>query len=107
MSTPDFNSEGADLQFNYQSSPFAFWITRRSDPHTEPLFDTRLTSLPKAPTQATVSNGNNVSLQDFNLKFQDQYLEVCFSQLDGLMDSLGLITAHLSLAAEYEHLWTG
>ncbi|KAJ7307818.1 glycosyl hydrolases family 31-domain-containing protein [Mycena albidolilacea] len=32
----------SDLVFNYEANPFAFWIPRRSAPHTTPLFDTRL-----------------------------------------------------------------
>ncbi|KAJ3574598.1 hypothetical protein NP233_g1666 [Leucocoprinus birnbaumii] len=93
-STPRFNSKAADLQFNYQPSPFAFWITRRNDPHAVPLFDTRPTSLPEAPTTAAVTNGNNVSLEDFNLKFKDQYLELTSAlPLDTNVYGLGEVVA--------------
>ena len=37
-----------DLVFNFESYPFEFWITRRSDSEeTAPLFDTRVSSLPR------------------------------------------------------------
>ncbi|EIW75838.1 glycoside hydrolase family 31 protein [Coniophora puteana RWD-64-598 SS2] len=39
----------SDLEFNYDASPFAFWITRRSQPDATPLFDTRTGSLPPTP----------------------------------------------------------
>ncbi|OSX68164.1 glycoside hydrolase family 31 protein [Postia placenta MAD-698-R-SB12] len=35
-------ADRSDLVFNYESFPFAFWITRRSDPDAMPLFDTRI-----------------------------------------------------------------
>ncbi|KAF9244967.1 hypothetical protein BU15DRAFT_41560, partial [Melanogaster broomeanus] len=34
----------SDLVFNYESSPFAFWITRRNEPDGIPLFDTRIST---------------------------------------------------------------
>lgn len=76
LSTKGLDPKKADLQFNYQRSPFAFWITRRSAPHATPLFDTRPASLPKTPSEARVSSGDSVSFDDFSLKFEDQYLEV-------------------------------
>jgi len=60
--------ESADLQFHYDPSPFAFWITRRSDPGSVPIFDTRLTSLPSPPIPAFVDG--------FPLVFEDRYLQV-------------------------------
>lgn len=77
-----FDAKKADLQFNFERSPFAFWITRRSAPHATPLFDTRPASLPKTPSEATVSNGDSVSIDDYSLKFEDQYLEVMFPFLE-------------------------
>ncbi|KAF8884147.1 glycosyl hydrolases family 31-domain-containing protein [Infundibulicybe gibba] len=56
-------SHNSDLVFNYNPSPFAFWITRRSEPHATPLFDTRITSLPKAPLGPVIANDNNQYLQ--------------------------------------------
>lgn len=72
----NLNARDADLQFNYQRSPFAFWITRRSAPDAAPLFDTRSTSLPTTPTEAIITNGDTISLEDFQMKFEEQYLEV-------------------------------
>jgi alpha-glucosidase len=59
--------QSADLAFHYQASPFAFWITRRSDPDSVPIFDTRLTSLPATPIPA---------FDGFPLVFEDRYLQV-------------------------------
>lgn len=57
--------ESSDIEFNYDASPFAFWITRRSEPHAAPLFDTRLASMP----------GSNQSSTLFPLIFEDRYLQ--------------------------------
>ena len=69
------HSKTSDLVFNYDSSPFAFWITRRSDPHATPLFDTRITSLPQTPIPP-ISADNSTALDGFPLVFEDQYLQV-------------------------------
>lgn len=66
----------SDLVFNYDSSPFAFWITRRSLPDAAPLFDTRIESLPKAPIPPVISGDNSTALNGFPLVFEDQYLQV-------------------------------
>ncbi|KAJ8584016.1 glycoside hydrolase family 31 protein [Rhizopogon salebrosus TDB-379] len=58
-----------DLVFNYDATPFAFWITRRSDPDAMPLFDTRASSRP--PTPIPSSNASDPSTA-----FDDQYLQV-------------------------------
>lgn len=39
-------AQSSDLEFNYDASPFAFWITRRSEAHGTPIFDTRDHSVP-------------------------------------------------------------
>ena len=65
----------SDLVFNYNSSPFAFWISRRSDPQAAPLFDTRLSSLPQTPIPQSSSDSSSV-LDGFALVFEDQYLQV-------------------------------
>ncbi|KAF9451452.1 glycoside hydrolase family 31 protein [Macrolepiota fuliginosa MF-IS2] len=92
-STKHTNAKNADLRFNYEKSPFAFWITRRSDPDAAPLFDTRSTSLPETPTEAAVPN-DNVTLQDFSLKFEDQYLELTSAlPLDTNIYGLGEVIA--------------
>lgn len=67
----------ADLVFHYEPSPFAFWITRRSDsPGAAPLFDTRSSSLPSAPIPPVISDDNSTALDGFPLVFEDQYLQV-------------------------------
>jgi alpha-glucosidase len=71
---------GADLVFNYQPAPFAFWITRRADPKAAPLFDTRTSSLPKTPLPP-VSPDNATALDGFPLVFEDSYLQVCSDDL--------------------------
>ena len=76
--TEPSSPERADLQFHYEASPFAFWITRRSDPHSVPIFDTRLTSLPPAPIPAFWRAGEDPSLgfDGFPLVFEDRYVQV-------------------------------
>jgi alpha-glucosidase len=66
----------SDLVFNYNPSPFAFWITRRSQPGGIPLFDTRTTSLPAVPTGPVIANDNSTVLSGFPLVFEKQYLQV-------------------------------
>lgn len=76
--SPTFVNE-SDLVFNYDSSPFAFWITRRSEPDSSPLFDTRISSLPETPIAAFVNstvNGSSTGFDGFPLVFEDQYLQV-------------------------------
>ncbi|EJD47637.1 hypothetical protein AURDEDRAFT_61870, partial [Auricularia subglabra TFB-10046 SS5] len=50
----------SELVFNYTSQPFAFWISRRDDPASTPLFDTRVST----------------ALDGFPLVFEDQYLQL-------------------------------
>ncbi|KZV75263.1 glycoside hydrolase family 31 protein [Peniophora sp. CONT] len=64
------SKSSSDLAFDYESTPFAFWITRVSD--GDVLFDTRNTSLPSAPTTAL----DGEALNSFNLVFEDQYLQL-------------------------------
>lgn len=66
----------SDLVFNYESSPFAFWITRRSEPNAFPIFDTRITSLPQTPIASVIKDDNSTALDGFPLVFEDQYLQV-------------------------------
>ncbi|EIW74552.1 glycoside hydrolase family 31 protein [Coniophora puteana RWD-64-598 SS2] len=70
-------TNSSDLVFNYDTSPFAFWITRRSDsPGSMPLFDTRVASLPKTPIAPVNGTDNSTALDTFELVFEDQYLQV-------------------------------
>ncbi|PPQ71212.1 hypothetical protein CVT24_009993 [Panaeolus cyanescens] len=66
----------SDLVFNFEPSPFAFWITRRSLPNAEPLFDTRISSLPETPIPAVIPSDNSTALNGFPLIFEDQYLQL-------------------------------
>ncbi|KAF9563513.1 hypothetical protein CPC08DRAFT_324975 [Agrocybe pediades] len=68
--------KSSDLVFNHNSSPFAFWITRRSQPNATPLFDTRITSLPKTPIPPFIPGDNSTALNGFPLVFEDQYLQL-------------------------------
>lgn len=66
----------SDLVFNYEPSPFAFWITRRSEPDAQPLFDTRVSSLPPTPSPPVIATDNSTALDGFPLVFEDQYLQL-------------------------------
>ncbi|EGN91211.1 hypothetical protein SERLA73DRAFT_157588, partial [Serpula lacrymans var. lacrymans S7.3] len=70
---------GSDLVFNYDASPFAFWITRRSLPDAFPLFDTRQSSLPATPIPPFMPGDNSTALDGFPLVFEDQYLQLTSS----------------------------
>ncbi|KAK7031219.1 hypothetical protein VNI00_013635 [Paramarasmius palmivorus] len=72
----DSFKESSDLVFNYEPAPFAFWITRRTDPSLPPLFDTRLSSLPSAPLPPVIENDTSTALDGFDLVFEDQYLQL-------------------------------
>ncbi|KAJ6533997.1 glycoside hydrolase family 31 protein [Mycena vulgaris] len=72
-------TNSSDLVFNYETSPFAFWISRRSSPDASPLFDTRLTSLPATPIPAVIPDDNSTALDGFSLVFEDQYLQLTSS----------------------------
>ncbi|PCH40069.1 glycoside hydrolase family 31 protein [Wolfiporia cocos MD-104 SS10] len=80
ISLPDPPTKGyassSDLVFNYESSPFAFWITRRSEPDTFPLFDTRASSLPPTPIPPVIPSDSSTSLDGFPLIFEEQYLQL-------------------------------
>lgn len=73
--TEDF-TQSSDLVFNYDSSPFGFWITRRSEPDAAPLFDTRVSSLPPTPIPPFNESDPSTALDGFNLVFEDQYLQL-------------------------------
>ena len=66
----------SDLEFHYESSPFAFWITRRSEPDAQPLFDTRTSSLPSTPIPPVIASDSSTALDGFPLVFEDQYLQL-------------------------------
>ncbi|KAG9005981.1 hypothetical protein FRB93_009082 [Tulasnella sp. JGI-2019a] len=78
-SSASSSASSSDLVFNYTSKPFAFWITRRSDPSGTPLFDTRLSSLPTAPVSEIVPGDNTTALNGFQLVFENQYLQLTSS----------------------------
>lgn len=66
----------SDLVFNYDATPFAFWISRRSDPDAMPLFDTRASSLPPTPMPPFNASDPSTAFDGFPLVFEDQYLQV-------------------------------
>jgi alpha-glucosidase len=66
----------SDLVFNYDKSPFAFWITRRSEPSAAPLFDTRKSSLPTTPVAPVIEDDASTALDGFPLVFEDQYVQL-------------------------------
>ena len=66
----------SDLVFHYEENPFAFWITRRDEPDVQPLFDTRISSLPKTPVLPTTDNKPSIALDGFQLVFEDRYLQL-------------------------------
>jgi alpha-glucosidase len=73
----DAGKSKSDLEFHYNASPFAFWITRRGAPNdSAPLFDTRISSLPKTPIAPWNYDQNRTALDGFPLVFEDAYLQV-------------------------------
>ncbi|GJE89250.1 glycoside hydrolase family 31 protein [Phanerochaete sordida] len=66
----------SDLLFHHTPAPFAFWITRRSDPGGAPLFDTRPASLPRTPLAPVIPADSSTALDGFPLVFEDQYLQL-------------------------------
>lgn len=76
LSSSTTSSSSSDLVFNYDPSPFAFWITRRSEPSAAPLFDTRASSLPPTPIPPVISTDSSTALDGFPLVFEDQYLQI-------------------------------
>ncbi|TFY77203.1 hypothetical protein EWM64_g6809 [Hericium alpestre] len=75
-STPSLVN-ASDLHFQYEPSPFAFWITHRSEPEAPPLFDTRVSSLPPTPL-APIFNASDSStgFDGFQLVFEKPYLQL-------------------------------
>lgn len=70
------NAQSSDLKFNCDSSPFAFWVTRRSS--GEVLFDTRSANIPTYSTPIS-QNGNVINGTEtpaHPLVFSDQYLQL-------------------------------
>ncbi|KAF7304057.1 Glycoside hydrolase family 31 protein [Mycena indigotica] len=91
-------SKTSDLVFNYNKSPFEFWITRRTDPHAAPLFDTRKSSLPPTPIPAVIPTDNSTALEAFPLVFENQYLQLTSAlPLDANVYGLGEVIASSGL----------
>jgi alpha-glucosidase len=80
--------------FNYEPSPFAFWITRRSSPDAMPLFDTRISSLPPTPIAPSNPADNETGFDGFPLVFEKQYLQLTSSlPLDTNIYGLGEVVS--------------
>ncbi|KAJ7209873.1 glycosyl hydrolases family 31-domain-containing protein [Mycena haematopus] len=76
VSTSDDIASKSDLVFNYESKPFAFWITRCSASDAAPLFNTRVASLPKTPIPPVMGNDPSTALDSFQLVFENQYIQL-------------------------------
>jgi hypothetical protein len=71
-----FGQISSDLEFHYEPSPFAFWITRRgASKGSLPLFDTRPASLPRTPIPPIDPQEKRTALDGFSLVFEDVYLQ--------------------------------
>ena len=68
------------LVFNYNPSPFEFWITRHSEPNSPPIFDTRAGSMPNEgkPLAPVLEYDDGSAVDGTGLVFEDQYLQVRF-----------------------------
>lgn len=97
----------SDLVFNYDASPFAFWITRRSDPDAMPIFDTRTASLPPTPIPPFNSSDIRTAFDGFPLVFEDQYLQVRNSHAQGNLQVAIWRLDYIGIAVWYKHLWSG
>jgi len=66
----------SDLEFSYNSSPFEFWITRKSDGQV--LFDTRAKNIPVHDDMVFLEGvlDAHTVLPAYPLVFEDQYLQI-------------------------------
>lgn len=72
----EWTADSSDLVFHYDTSPFAFWITRRLSEEEQPLFDTRISSLPPTPISPVIPSDNSTALDGFPLVFEDTFLQL-------------------------------
>ncbi|WVQ83475.1 hypothetical protein IAT38_005616 [Cryptococcus sp. DSM 104549] len=70
------SADKSALEFGYDESPFAFWVTRKED--GEVLFDTRESGIPTytEPVEITGTADNHTVIPGNALIFEDQYLQL-------------------------------
>lgn len=116
----DFNSGTSDLVFNYDSSPFAFWITRSNSSSLAPIFDTRPASktsvLDPIPSpgyggvEKTNGSSSAVLNEEGGLVFEAGYLEISSSlpvgaNIYGLSESVSKSGFRRDSSATVQALW--
>lgn len=77
----DGHQSSSDLVFNHENSPFAFYITRRSDPNAAPIFDTRSENIDPVedqiePPYGGVEKNSSTATDNGKLVFEAGYLQI-------------------------------
>jgi alpha-glucosidase len=77
----DGHQDSSDLVFNHENSPFAFYITRRSQPNAAPIFDTRTKNIDPVteqiePPYGGVEKNSTTATDNGKLIFEAGYLQI-------------------------------